>query len=222
MALLLGFDSGVTDESSHLRAGSLVQSSGIPVRTTAQAKFGTHSLEHNHGSTGRLTYADDTEFPSGTTNFTIEGWFRRKTASTAAREILVAQWDEGTSQRSWLLRTDSSGAQMDFRLSSDGVNPLTKLSAFATLDVGTWHHIATDWDGTKYRLYKDGVTIASATGAVSLHNSTADVSILHQISSGVGLNPFEGYADEVRITTGVARYANDIGFTVPATAFPRS
>jgi hypothetical protein len=36
-----------------------------------------------------------------------------------------------------------------------------------------------------------------------------------------GVNLMNGFVDELRITKGVARYATDTSFAVPASAFPR-
>jgi hypothetical protein len=90
----------------------------------------------------------------------------------------------------------------------------TNFSGSFAPDVETWYHVAIDRDGTTTRLYVNGTMIASTTGAQS---GTADI----EFTVGAGSGLFNGWIDEYRFTSGVARYASDSGYTTPTSAFPR-
>lgn len=70
------------------------------------------------------------------------------------------------------------------------------------------------------RLYFNGTMVASKAGATGENADIASTMGIGRAANG-GI-AFQGHIDEVRITKGVARYASDAGFTVPAAAFPRS
>jgi hypothetical protein len=87
-----------------------------------------------------------------------------------------------------------------------------------TVATNVWQHVCADFDGAKYRLYLNGAMVASSTTLVSIFNPAKPLA--------VGANSdnafiFSGNIDELRLTKGMARYASDSGFTVPAAAFPR-
>jgi hypothetical protein len=90
-------------------------------------------------------------------------------------------------------------------------------TGFAT---NTWYAVAVDYDGTKYRLYVDGVMVGSSSTARVIFDTGENLGIgNNSIASGAFL---DGYLDETRITKGVARYASDSGYAVQTSAFPRS
>jgi hypothetical protein len=230
VVLLVGFEgayaSGANsafaqDESSYARAGK-VNTGTQTALFTSNPKFGAQSAQR---TTDRqyISYADATEWPNGTNPFTIEMWVLF-TASPAAdaQDYLIAQYDAGANQRSWAI-VMVSGA-LTLRLSSTGTSVVDKVSTAWAPSTNTWYHVAADFDGTTYRTYVDGVMKGSATGAVSLFNSTAQVALMSALNNGNTNSAynFQGAIDEVRVTVGTARYASDSGFAVPTAAFPRS
>lgn len=82
------------------------------------------------------------------------------------------------------------------------------------------HTCAVDFNGTKTRVYLDGVMEASTTTVITMFNSTRALGIGNSASSNVA--PYTGFIDELRITKGVARYGSDGGYTPAVARFPRS
>lgn len=84
---------------------------------------------------------------------------------------------------------------------------------------GQWHHIAASRQGATYKLFADGVLIASFTNTAA---AAANGSVLYVgrrwDNPPFGSALFQGVIDEFRITKGVARYTEN--FTPPTEPFP--
>lgn len=83
--------------------------------------------------------------------------------------------------------------------------------------LNAWHRMAATYDGTTLRMFIDGVLLASST-ASPIHAGWG----ITQMYVGTNGNntPLNGLIDEVRVTSGVARYVAD--YTVASAAFPNS
>ena len=205
--LLLGFNSGMTDESSAVRgAATAVNNAQI---STAQFKFGAASLLLD-GANDYITFPDSADWDFGTGPFTIEGYFRF--AATPTNAILVAQWGGGFAF--WF-----ESGKLYFR--SGGSVDTASYTWVPTLN--QWYKIAIDRDASSVaRIYVDGAMVAKTTSYTpNLSGASTNLAIgsLLPTFGGYDLN---GYVDEVRITKGVARYASDSGYTVATAAFPRA
>ena len=231
VVLLMGFEGangatgapGMTDESPAANGTATVFNN---------AKIST-ALFHAGNSSLLLDGASDVYFPNnsnwnfGTSPFTVECFFYLTSLTLSQAQFLVTRWHTGVPVGSangfWALWiTDGNNGVnngvLGFRTYS--ASSYTDLAGTVSPSLNTWHHAAIDFDGTKYRLYLDGVVLQSRTSPISnLVNSDPDLSIGadHQY----GGEYLHGNIDEVRITKGVARYASDGGFTVPTAAFPR-
>jgi len=219
--LLMGFEGangstgapGMMDESPSVHGNATVTASGYTI-TTAAEKFGSASLNcpGTNGKTVSFGTGSDWQFHSGL--FTIEAWINPTTVAAGIYTV-AAVWNASGSY-SWRLYLN--GSMLNWDVSVDGSTILNDLSG-GTLTAGSWFHVAVDYDGTKYRLYLNGVMTASSSTA---RNIFAPSQTLGVGSDGSILtHQFNGYIDELRITKGVGRYANDAGFAVPTTAFPR-
>ena len=125
---------------------------------------------------------------------------------------------------SWSLAAAPGGDEITFEAydALDGSGGYTWMTGTWAISAGTWYHVAVDFDGTKYRLYVDGTMVASTTSTLSIANSPAALSVGYYDNSGSqSWQVQSAYVDEVRVTSGVARYASDSGFTPPTSAFPR-
>ena len=231
VVLLMGFEGangatgapGMTDESPAANGTATVFNN---------AKIST-ALFHAGNSSLLLDGASDVYFPNnsnwnfGTSPFTVECFFYLTSLTLSQAQFLVTRWHTGVPVGSangfWALWiTDGNNGVnngvLGFRTYS--ASSYTDLAGTVSPSLNTWHHAAIDFDGTKYRLYLDGVVLQSRTSPISnLVNSDPDLSIGadHQY----GGEYLHGNIDEVRITKGVARYASDAGFAVPTAAFPR-
>lgn len=182
---------------------------------TSEKVFGTASLLTD-GAGARVEVADSDAFNLGGGNFTLEGFFTWAT-DVNDRQDLIGQ-NSPASQQSYLIIRDGVPNNLVLMLSSMGTDFITKITAPFTVVLGQKYHIATDFNGTTYRLYVDGDVIGTAGTPVTLHNSTAAFSIGARVAGGA--KPFDGHIDDVRLTKGVARYQG--AFTRPTEAFPDS
>lgn len=213
--LLMGFNGanastgapGMTDESSVARGNATVN--GSAQISTTQAVFGGSSLS-TPVSGSFLSYADSADWYFSNQPFTIE----LRMYPTSLGGFLVAQW---LGNPSWTININANVLTVNF--STNGADNNADLVSATPLSVNTWYVVCLDFDGTKYRLYQNGVMVASSTTIRNLNNSTDPLSIGATAS---GTAPYAGYIDELRITKGTARYASDSGYTVAASAFPRS
>lgn len=215
VVLLTGFEGAnfgttVTDESSKAHGTATVTGAGTI--STAQQKIGTSSYRFNGSSA--LRWADHADWAFGTGNFTLEFFFRIDAISGIQQ--LIGQWG-ASGAFGWRIWTNNQF--INWNVSTTGANNLNDMPVGSTLSVNIWYHVCVDYDGIKYRFYKDGVMVASATTPRTLFDAATTLSL----GANSGASDFlTGYLDEVRITKGVARYHSDSGFTVPATAYPRS
>lgn len=219
--LLMGFEgpnnsttTGMDDESGAVHGVASGATSFSCVDSTHH-KFGSSCLRLSGNS---IWFADSGDWVLGSGHFTVETFVYP--LSSNSQYFFVCQFGANAPNLGWVLYVNASN-HLGWNVSTTGTNNLNDLIGTTALTANTWHHICVDYDGTKYRLYLDGVMEASSTTARNIYHPTGQ-------NLGIGANSnssswwFPGYMDEIRITKGVARYASDSGFTVPTAAFPRS
>jgi Concanavalin A-like lectin/glucanases superfamily len=216
--LLMGFNGtngstgapGMTDESSAAHGTATV--SGASTISTAQSVFGGSSL--NTTGSDYVYFADHADWNLSNSPFTIE--FRFRPTSLGSNQFLVGQWGAGGTLgwEVWL----TSASRLSWSVSTTGSDNLNDMVGSTSLANNTWYAACVDYDGTKYRMYIDGVMVASSTTARTIFNSTNNLVLG---ASNASAFFYIGYMDELRITNGVARYASDAGYTIATTAFPR-
>lgn len=217
VVLLAGFDGedAATDQGDESDSGHTPTYGGNAQVDTAQSVFSRASLLMD-GTGDFVSFPDSADWQFGSGAFTIEGWFRWN-SDPSAFQLLMGQFLAAGNQRSFALYRNGGSDLLELRLSTDGSAVEVEISETFDPTLDTWYHIAVDFDGTDYRLYLDGQVLGSSTNSHTLHNSTAAFSIGCQTD---GTNPFDGWADEVRVTKGAARYAG--AFPVPSAPFPRA
>jgi hypothetical protein len=200
------------------RTANTVTASGNAQVDTAQSKFGGSSLLVD-GTGDYLTFntgaAGDFEFTAGE-DFTMECWFRVNSFAQFTGMLSLGNV-RGASSGEACLYVESSastpnGPGLRFILNYGTVS-LFNTSATYVISSGVWYHAAIVRSGTTWKLYQDGVEIASATATATAGvtaiggrvGSFADTTLLHN-----------GHIDEVRISN-IARYT--AGFTPATSAF---
>lgn len=204
-----GANGGTTFTDNSAAARTLIPT-GAVITSTAQQKFGASSIEFPSGTSLMVSggIANANNFPKASTPGTIEMFLRANIAGfSAARGVLVGQWDSTSGGQGWTIDVDTAG---QIFLGSD-------TSAVTIGSVGipdnAWCHLAVVNDGTNITIYRDGVNKGS-TACYSPSNGSDF--ILGNRSDGA--LPFRGFIDEFRYTQGVARYT--AGFTPPTLPFP--
>lgn len=210
--LVLNFEgadasTSTTDESG---VGHAITFTGAAEIDTAQFKFGSSSLLVPGGG-ARVSAPDGTPFEFGNGLWTIQGWFRW-TSDPNAFQCLIGKWQSSGNQRAVAIFRDGAGNTLELFMSVNGSSSLIDIVSPAfNPTLGTWYHIAADFDGTTYRLYIDGVVQGTSTTVRDIFDGSAAFAIGAQNN---GADPFNGHVDSVRVDKGAALFAG--AFAPPA------
>ena len=142
-------------------------------------------------------------------NFTIEFWLYPTNTSSAYRALVSSENYPGTAG-GWSLY--QNGTSIEFWITSAGSATINASSAIAA---GTWQHLALSRSSGTLRLFVNGTSVGSVSNSTSFTGQ--QIWIGDNNSSGGGLYFYNGYMQDLRITTGAARYTAN--FTPTATAF---
>jgi hypothetical protein len=170
--------------------------------STTQSKWGGSSIAFD--GTGDWLLAPSSPNFAIDGNFTVEMWvyfnntttyvfFDMRGIGTAAPNNPVLFWSNSASKIQAYINDD-------FRITS------------GTLNTAQWYHVALTRSGTTVTLYVDGVSQGTYTYSASITQQAL------YVGTGSGLNSFNGYIDDLRITKGFARYTAN--FTAPIAPFP--
>ena len=206
--LLLNMADGQAIDSTAQRNLSLENGTNI---STAQAKFGNSSLYFD-GTTDTATVIRSENVNFGTANFTVEGWIRPASFS-GYKPNIISKWTNGS--RGWAVRLVASGSGfvMRFTFSTDGSND-SSLDATTVLAFDTWHHFAFVQNSNTVTCYANG----TANGTISCSTIFANTNPIILGDWDTNQADYNGYIDDIRVTTGVARYTSN--FTAPTEPFP--
>lgn len=214
VSLLSGFNeidkaTSFTDEAD----ARVITVAGNAQADTAQKKFGTSSVFFD-GAGDFLSVPHDAAFQADQV-ITIECFIRL--AEVGVQQVFIAKRVNASPPLGYLFyikNTDKlaffGGAAPTFAINISGT--------VTTLLIDTWYHVAAvrESDGT-WTLYVDGVIQATGSEAVAVADDGSPLLIGRD---GADFNSdFHGWIDEVRITSGVARYTE--AFTPPDVAFLR-
>lgn len=215
VVLLMSFDGanldasgpGFTDYSPFSKGNATVGSGRI---STVQSVFGGSSLLCVASGTNGFSFPDHPDWTLGNQPFTIEFRFR---PSSLGFYFFLSSWYSAPNL-GWVIYQDSSFLKVNWSTTgSDNLNPLVSNTA---LFANVWYTLCWEFDGTKHRLYQNGIMVASTTTAYNIWDSNQLLAF-----GGVGGSyTFPGNADELRFTK-AARYASDSGYTPSPLAFPR-
>lgn len=193
--------------------GKAVTPNGNAQLTTTSPKFGTACATFD-GASDSLTIADHDDFDFGSSDITIEFWFK-STQTTSNVGLLVRSWAGGYTG-GW-----------SFQLNGNGSGPLTLYWAdYSTGSVfmqgsgtghrdGNWHHVAWTRSGNVHRLFLDGVQVAITTTSANFGPSTQILAI--GTDPYFGGRDFNGQIDDLRITRACRWTSN---FALPVNQFP--
>lgn len=153
----------------------------------------------------------DWQFATG--DFTIDFWAKFVPESDDPQRNIIAALYGATGL--WNLRTIGIGTDGVLRFSGSG---LGMDDALVNITTTTWHHIAIVGFSSTYTVYFDGTSAISTAQTVSFSTPTAQVILkIGRGVSGVGVDDFRGYIDELRISKGTARWTAN--FTPPTSAY---
>ena len=187
--------------------------------STSVMKFGTRTFFSTGARNyGIRFYKNPERWNFGARPFTIEGWIY-PTDSSNSRGIMGSWMPSG---KSWVLYRNSG--VLTFLASVDGTNTALTLAG-PNVPNNAWAHVCVERDELGViRMYVNGTKVANATFPDAFYETTQPCMMLGYAYYGTIGNPynFQGYADDLRVTKGVARYASDIGFPTSASPAPYS
>jgi hypothetical protein len=175
--------------------------------STSVKKYGTGSMYFD----GTGDYLVGNGFQGLGGNFTIEAWVYSLNWSSGAHVIFDTRdaWFSATGVN--LYFSDAGNLIMYL----NGGDRITSATAYS---LSTWYHVALVRSGSTITMYVDGTSVGTYTYATALTDKTAIVgTATDNRNTGVAWK-FNGYIDDLRITSGYARYTAN--FTPPTAAFP--
>jgi len=213
-SLLLNFtNAGIYDAT----AKNVLETVGDAKISTAQSKWGGSSISFD-GTGDYLINASINsplyQFNSG--DFTVEMWIYPTTVSVVQ---YIIDFRDPASQTSagiqWFL---SSSAKCGIYVGTTAIIAASTTSITAN----TWTHVALVKNGTgsgNYKIYINGTADATTgTNTTALTQGFLSVGTSGNQRNTASTDKFNGYIQDLRVTTGYARYTTN--FTAPTAAFP--
>jgi len=200
-SLLLNFtNGGIIDQHS----SNVLETAGNTQVSTAVKKYGSASIYQDGGSGSYIkTILTSTLAIPASTDFTIEGWFYF-TAWVSVNCIYQ------TGSANEYLAVRSSGTTIEWHTTTGQSNYAVSLS------LNTWYHIAATRSGSTVKMFLNGTSLTGTGGTPVSTEAIFSVSPLYLLQYFNNSNGLNGYADDLRITKGYARYIAN--FTAPTSA----
>ena len=188
-----------------------LQTVGNAQVSTSVKKYGTGSLSFD-GTNSQLNYLSPV-FGSG--DFTVECWVYFNSVS-GDQAIFGINFNSNANSVS-AVRVDISSGVFRFMGSTDGTNFYFFQATSTSPSTSTWYHLALVRNSGTVTFYVNGTSAGSVSSVPNtLYAGTGGSRIGNIVySSNYYLN---GYVDDFRITTGLARYTTT--FTPPTAALP--
>ncbi len=146
------------------------------------------------GTDDKIDCGDDTSIRIIGKALTLEAWIYPTAWKTNIYDGNVINKEYNTSNYGYMLRVGASG-KLNFAIGDGTWRELN--STNAVLSLNTWQHIAGTYDGTKMRIYVDGVAVDSTTTTISISNAIGTPLILGGHTNYVRY--YQGMMDEVKI-----------------------
>lgn len=159
------------------------------------------------GDAAALTLSDNADWtPSG--NFTWELWIRATNLSGG--RAMVNHRSDANNEFFWRINADGS---VEAFWTSGGSTIITLTSAAGAIVINTVYHMALVRSGNNFTIYKNGVSIATATDADAIPDYTG---VLRFGARADATHAFSGHFDEIRFSH-VARWTST--FTPPVAPY---
>jgi len=197
--LINGTNAGIIDKSQSTKALTL---NGNVTSSTTQTKYLTSSIA-NPATTDYLV----TELPStlGTGDFTIEWWaYFTNLGDGVNYRAIIDMRHAGDTSNLWLQESPDGTWNYYPNYPTTGFNS-------STFTNNTWHHIAIARESGTIRFFVDGGLTGS--GADTFDYDSVYLTLNHYTFSS---RRWTGYASDLRVTKGLARYTAN--FTPPTAA----
>jgi hypothetical protein len=180
--------------------------------TTSGAVAGYSSCGTFDGTGDNWTYgAPSADYDFGTGQYTVEGL--AKTATTSQQRFLISHRSASGADNGWFLYMDATGKLVWAVKNSDVTRTL--ITASVSLGTSNYFHYEANYDGTKARLFIEGVMRGSATPSGGQGASNGGLYI-GSSSLEDGTRDWSGQMQMAKVTIGACRHPSDSNFTVPS------
>lgn len=150
------------------------------------------------GNQGRINTPASSVFALGTSDFTIEGWFK-PTAKTNSNPTMINNGNFGANK--WQLN-DRNGSNTKFDFAAYGASMMSSTTTPAN---GTWYYLSVTRSGSTFRLHVNGVQEATASNAGSIDGGGTQTIYLAKDASQT-VTSWNGQMTNVKLTVGTANY----------------
>ncbi len=203
----IAFDLSGNNHHATLKGGVNWAGEGSPVNGDALS-FDGYSDGVNHTTDpGTIDWVSVDPFDvTGGDGITLAAWIRPEGFYIGDARIITKQKTWSSIDIWWMLSTYTDGTALRMRLKTDDGGAdngtTTMFSDTGYLEAGVWSHVAATYDGSKMRLYHNGVEIMSTdkTGTIQTDPTVAVAIGNGPLGDPGGLRaPFHGLIDDVRI-----------------------
>ena len=153
------------------------------------------------GTGDYLTVPSNAGWAFATNDFTFETWVYRLSSN---RQMIMATGSQG-----FFIAINTSG-----NIEIGRALLAIDYTFTASIASNVWTFISVQRAGTTLSVFKDGVSLGTATNSTNWPQGILYIGI----DANATTTPFNGYIDDLRITKGVARYTAN--FPVPTAPFP--
>ena len=211
--LLLPFNgtNGATTTSDLSDNNHAVTFVGTSQISTAQSKFGGSSMLFD-GNSDYVSVTSSTLGSFAASTFTIEFWVYHNSLSSALIYYVI-NW-AGASNGVYVWK-NSSNVLLAQLTSNTG-----RITGTTVMTTGQWYHVALSGSDGSYKLFLDGALEGTHTGSSSTGSNTWNLGAWLYSGNNSLYYPLNGYLDDIRFTSGIARYTS--AFTPPTTAHSTS
>ncbi len=202
-----------TDSSSSPKT---VTANGNAQIDTAQSKFGGASGLFD-GTGDYLSSADSPDWDFSTGDWTVDFWVRRD-GDIQGYSAVVSTLNDFTSLIGWNIGFAAGADLNKLRLYSNASGSgQADIIANTIIPNTTWTHVAVVRNGNTVTMYQGGVSVGSrnVTGYNYVDSSTGLV--VGRAGTSFTSYGFNGWADEIRVSKGIARWT--AAFTAPTSAY---
>ena len=207
-----GTGSTIVDSSATPKT---VTAYGSATQSAAQSQWGGKSFAFDGTTNCYLQSAANAAFDFGSSDMTIEFWFR-STQSTAFAALMTREWGSTPYTGGWTIMMNGATGGLTIYWADASTSNVFMSSSATTHRDGQWHHFAWTRSGTTHSMYLDGTRITTTTSSTNFGTGKQLTIGSDQTFSG---RYFNGFIDDIRITKGTARYTGTT-ITVPTAAFP--
>lgn len=190
---------------------NVIQTQGNASLSTSVKKYGSASIYFD-GNGDWLKIPNNHALNFTTGNFTIEFWVYYLSHTGYQTPYTKGYATSG----GLLIQTYTGTGRLQVYVGSGG----PQVAETSDPALNTWIHYAVVRNNGTVTIYKDGVSVASASASGSInnpHSAAIGANIFEGSGQADGTYPVHGYMDDFRITSGIARYTTN--FTPPARAF---